>query len=84
MWGLFEIDHEFNGSCHKNNQDFMEGNRVFFVFGSEFRSFEKQRGHDTEVVVWWKGETFVTRNVKSLSTKFCGFFVYILQKCAEK
>ena len=61
----------------------MESNRVFFVFESEFRSFEKQGENDTKVSVWWKWETFVTGNVKSLSTKFCGFFVR-LQKCAEK
>lgn len=62
----------------------MESNRAFFVFESEFRSFERQWGNDTEVVVWRKWDTFMTRNVKSLSTKFCGFFVNILQKCAEK
>ena len=65
----------------------MESNRVFFVFESEFRSFERQWGNDTEVSVWWKWETFMTQNVKFLSTKFCGFFVYFrnaLKNSAKK
>ena len=60
----------------------MESNRVFFVFESEFRSFERQWGNDTEVFVWRKWDTFMTK---------CEIFVYkvlwifcLLQKCAEK